>query len=216
MSASAEALPLIIREPSSPRADAFRVLRVRLEQSLAPQALRSLLVTSPGGQEKRHEVAANLAGAFAECGIATLLVDADLHHPALHELFGAALAPGLLQAAVEPSAWRQSVRTTSLAGLSLLTAGGTDEVPARVLGSRTLAPLLADMAKDGRTLVIVAPPVLAAADASLLAAQVDGVVLVTTALRTSRTSLRDAKQRLEGSGARILGAVLDGATSASY
>ncbi|MHB0878220.1 MAG: CpsD/CapB family tyrosine-protein kinase [Anaerolineae bacterium] len=216
MSVAAEALPLIIREPSSLRADAFRVLRVRLEQSLAPERLRSVLVTSPGWREKRHEVAANLAAAYAECGVPALLLDADLHRPALHELFDVALAPGLLQALNDPSAGGAAIQPGPLTGLSLLTAGGTDAVPARLLGSRSLETVLAGLVDADRVLIVVAPPILAAADASLLAAHVDGVVLVTAALRTSRTSLRDAKQRLEGSGARILGAVLDGATSLSF
>jgi Mrp family chromosome partitioning ATPase len=49
-----------------------------------------------------------------------------------------------------------------------------------------------------------------AADASLLSGAVDGVILVTTAHRTSRSSVREALARLEGAGANVLGAVLDG------
>ena len=58
--------------------------------------------------------------------------------------------------------------------------------------------------------VLAGPPAMPAADASLLSGAVDGVILVTTAHRTSRSSVREALARLEGAGANVLGAVLDG------
>ncbi|MGQ9553273.1 MAG: CpsD/CapB family tyrosine-protein kinase [Anaerolineae bacterium] len=202
---------VMLSEPASTRAEAFRVLRARLEQA-PPQRLSSLLLTSPSAREQRHLVAANLALAFAEAGSPLALIDADLHHPQLHSLFSLAEAPGLRQCLESDS--NASLQPGPLPSLSLLVAGGTYPVPAQLLSSKAMDSLLATLSTQERLVILVAPPVLPVADATLLASKVGGVVLLSAANRTTRSALREAKSRLEGVRANILGAVLDGVSDA--
>ena len=121
---------VMLSAPASPLAEAFRVLRANLERSAVPQSLRTVLVTSPTAEEKRHLLAANLALAFAEGASKTIAVDADLHHPQLHSLFSLHETPGLLQCLAEDAGWQQALQDGPLPGLSLMTAGGLHPVPA--------------------------------------------------------------------------------------
>lgn len=203
----------LLSRPGSPRAEAYRVLRARLEHALAPKPATSIVVTSPTATEERHLIAAELALAFAEGGWDTALVDADLHRPRLHSLFDVAEAPGLLQCLAGGHDYAECLRPGPLPGLALLPAGGTHEVPAQLVGSKALDALLATVSQRAQAVIVVASPVLPAADATLMASKVDGVVLVSTANRTTRTALREAKARLDGVQAAVLGVILDGAGS---
>jgi len=204
---------VVLNAPASPRAEAFRVLWTRLARSDGG-APRSLLITSPTAQENRHAVAVNLALVMAEADEAVVVVDADLHAPRLQQLLGLADSPGLVQCLQSGALAEGCLQPGPLAQLSALTAGGEVEVSAPLLARPALSALVAEMTAQGRTAVIVGPPVLPSADAGLLSGHVDGVVLVVGAYRTTRSAVRDALSRLEGVEARILGAVLDNAGGA--
>jgi len=213
----ADAMPhlVMLAEPASARAEAFRVLRARLQQAREPRPPRSFMVTSPTAVEQRHLVAANLALAFAESGTPVIAVDADLHRPQLHTLLSLPETPGLLQCLADGLDGGRALRSGPLPGLSVLPAGGTHAVPAQLVGAKGLETLLATLGAKEIVLIVVAPPVLPVADASLMAPKVDGVILLSAAYKTTRASLREAKARLDGVGATILGTVLDGVSDSS-
>ncbi|WP_289472960.1 P-loop NTPase, partial [Klebsiella pneumoniae] len=60
--------------------------------------LRTLMVTSPAAGEGKSTTIANLAVTMAQSGRRTIVVDTDLRRPALHELFGGQMSPGLTDA----------------------------------------------------------------------------------------------------------------------
>src|SRR5438445_12336122 len=68
-------------------AEFFRLVWARLRFATRDEPLRSLLVTSGGPGHGKTLVAASLAVAAAESGMRGVLVDADLRHPSLHEIF---------------------------------------------------------------------------------------------------------------------------------
>ncbi|MCA9667743.1 MAG: hypothetical protein KC503_19220 [Myxococcales bacterium] len=77
---------IMMHEPDSPRAGAFRVLTGRLAERGSP---RTVLCTSPLRQEGKTTLAVNLALALCEFGRArVLLIECNLRRPALAKLFG--------------------------------------------------------------------------------------------------------------------------------
>jgi len=84
---------VVLKEPLSPRAADVR----RLAQKLAVHWFRgedagsALSIISAERGEGRTTLAANLACVYAQAGVRTLLIDADLSHPQIHGLFGADL-----------------------------------------------------------------------------------------------------------------------------
>ena len=69
--------------------------------------------------------------------------------------------------------------------------------------------LLAEAADSYDLLLIDTPPVLAAADAAIIASMVDGVILLVRMGVTTKSAARSAQERLRLVGARILGTVLN-------
>jgi len=68
--------------------ESYRILRTNIGFLDIDKPLHSLMVTSAMPRDGKSVIAANLAIFMAKAGKTTLLVDADLRHPALHDLFG--------------------------------------------------------------------------------------------------------------------------------
>jgi Mrp family chromosome partitioning ATPase/capsular polysaccharide biosynthesis protein len=107
--------------------------------------------------------------------------------------------------------WDALVRT-DVPNLLVLPAGPTPPNPAEVLGSAELAAVLDNLADVVDMVIIDTPPVLAVSDAAILAERVEAVVLVAALRRTRRDAVQRAKQLLERSPARLLGAVVSNGT----
>lgn len=202
--------PVVVRSPRSPAAEAYRTLRANLQFARLDRDVRTLLITSAGEGDGKTTVTANLALALAEGGQRVLLIDADLRRPSVHRLFDLPTAPGLSNALLQDSG-ELPIMTTSVPGLSILTAGDPPPNPGEFVASPRLARLLARVRSDFDCVLVDTPPVSLVADAAVLAPSVDGVVLVVSAGRTKRDLARRAKEQLDKVGARLLGVVLNNA-----
>ena len=192
--------------------ESFRELRAALT---AQRRLRGvLLVTSAGADEGKSWTAAQLARACAEAGQRVLLVDADLRRPSVAaavglETRGAGLTDVLagardLTAAVRP------VGVTGTGQLDALTRGTSAGHGDALLGTPAASDLL-DAARATYDLVVLdSPPVLAVADALVLAGQVDGVLLAARVRHSRRRRVEQACEKLEQAGGEVLGVVLHG------
>jgi Mrp family chromosome partitioning ATPase len=101
-------------------------------------------------------------------------------------------------------------------GLDVMPSDVADHDPQELLASPRLARML-EMARARYDLVVIdAPPVLAAADAQILARIVDATLLAVRWERTPRAAARDAVRLLRESGASLLGSVLTQVQLARY
>jgi capsular exopolysaccharide synthesis family protein len=196
---------LMLTEPLSPLAEAYRVLRTNILFARTDQRLNSLVVAGIG-QERASEVVANLAVAVAQAGIKTILVDANLRAPEQHAIFGVANDKGLATALATDA--DPLILPTQVPNLSILPAGPSPATPSEMLGSTRLNDLLTRLAGTGDLLILDAPPVGAVADTPVLATKVDSVVLVVRSGKTRRGRAIEAREMLERIGARVLGVVL--------
>ena len=199
-----------ITDPRSPAAEAYRTLRTNLSFYSLDRPIHTLVVTSPAAGEGKSTAIANLAVTMAQSGRRTILVDCDLRRPSLHELFGLPMAPGLTNLALEEVA-EPPLQATSIDNLWLLSSGPTPPNPADLLGGRRMEELLAKLAAQADIVLLDAPPVVAAADAAILGAKADGVLLIIQAGRTRRDQSERARELLEQAKARIVGVALTNA-----
>src|SRR5579859_7650634 len=86
---------IALGEPHSLGAEQFRVIRSNVRFAWAGPEPIVLLVTSPGIGEGKSTISGNLAASFAQTGKQTILVDADMRHPSIHNLLGINNGPGL-------------------------------------------------------------------------------------------------------------------------
>ncbi|HCF92561.1 MAG TPA: capsular biosynthesis protein, partial [Firmicutes bacterium] len=158
--------------PRSAVSEAYRTLRTNIQFGALDRAVKTIMATSAGPGEGKSTTIANLAIAFAQAGHRCLLIDADLRRPVLHKVFGVDQRRGLsavLVGKVEVAAAIHSV--TAVPGLQVLPSGPLPPNPAEMLGSKQWQGLLHGLRESFDFVLIDAPPVIAVADASVLAPQ---------------------------------------------
>ena len=206
----AEGDPHAAREPRSPVAEAFRALRTNLQFSSVDRSLHTLLVTSVGPKEGKSTVAANLATVMAQGGHRVVLLDADMRRPRVHRLLGVPNRIGLSDLFVRtPLEINGAVRAWRLENLSVLTSGGLPPNPAELLASERMGLILEELGKRGDYIVIDSPPASVVTDATILAARVDGVLLVIEPKRTRLASAVQVVDQMRRAGANVIGLVVN-------
>jgi capsular exopolysaccharide synthesis family protein len=201
-----------LTDPQSPAAEAFRTLRTNLMFAGLDKPIRTLLVTAPSPDQSTAAVLANLAVAFAQAERRTILVDADLRRPALHDVFGVDNGHGLTDMILQPETLsRPATVDVGVPNLWLLPSGAQPPNPADTLGSRRMEAAIASLAEQADVVLFACAPVIVGTDAAVLGTKVDGVLLVLNAGKTRRDHAERAKEMLEKVQARIFGAVLNNA-----
>jgi capsular exopolysaccharide synthesis family protein len=154
--------------------EAYRRLRTNLLFSTIDTPLSSVLITSTSLAEGKTRTAANLAGVVAASGQRVLLIDADLHRPSQHRLFGRPLRDGisdfLLAASRSEDLVLNGQHRTEHPNLALLTAGTIPPNPSELLASRQFPGVLRNLERHYDLVVIDTPPVTAVTDALSIAA----------------------------------------------
>jgi non-specific protein-tyrosine kinase len=197
-----------IAHPRSPAAEAYRTLRTNIQFCTLDAPVRSLLVTSASPEDGKSVTLANLAVTFAEAGQEVALVDADLRRPSLHTLFGLPNERGLTTFLLEDPNSQPPLQSVNVDHLRVLTSGPLPHNPADLLGSQRMEKVVERLRDLAEIVLFDAPPVIAVADAAVLARKLDAVLLVVGVGRTKRDHAGRAKRLLEKANARVLGAVL--------
>ncbi|MCS6870170.1 MAG: CpsD/CapB family tyrosine-protein kinase [Anaerolineae bacterium] len=203
---------ITLKDPRAAAAEAFRVLRTNIQFSALDQPIHTLLITSAAADEGKSATAANLAVTMAQGGSRVILVDADLRRPSQSALWKLPNERGLTTAILENlQADALPLQNTVVDGLRVLTSGAPVPNPADLLGSKRMDSLIAALKAQADYVIFDAPPVLAAADAPLLATKLDAVLLVLQAGSTRRDHAQRAKEALTRVNARIIGVALTNA-----
>ena len=193
-----------------PSAEPFRTLRVALE--LVPDSRRGnlMLFTSADAGEGKSTVASNYALVSAVNDRRVLLIDLDLRHPGVHEIFGIPRSPGLTEAILSRLEFQSLIRPIhGVPGLYVLTAGMPAPRVGDITGSNVVREILTRASEEFDIVAIDSPPVLIGADATHIAAHPSAnVVFVVTKNQGTRRVTR-AISKLQLVGANILGFVVN-------
>lgn len=195
-------------DPKSPIAEAFRALRTNLYYSNLDKSLKKVLLTSTGLGEGKSTILANLAVAVAQTGQKVLIIDADLRKPVQHKIFELSNLRGLTNLLVEDLQLPEVVQDSTISNLKLLTSGPIPPNPSELLGSARMERFLTSITEYD-LILIDAPPAVAVTDPVVLAAKVDGVLLVINSKQVKIEMAKYAKEQLEKAQAKILGVVLN-------
>ncbi len=200
----------VVRDhPRSSLAEAYRGLRASVLLSQAGQPPKVLLVTSAQPGEGKTTSAVNLAIALAQAGKTTLLIDADLRRPRLHEILDLNGRMGLVTYLTGAATIERVIHETQVTNLWAMPCGPLPPNPAELLGSSELRILMEQLREGFDAVVIDSPPVLPVVDAVELAALADGVLLVVGGGQTPHPLVEQAVRKLHDVQANVLGAVLN-------
>jgi capsular exopolysaccharide synthesis family protein len=190
-------------------AEAYRSLRSSVGFAALDGPIRRLQVTSPSKGDGKTTTAVNLATAMARDGKKVILVDADLRSPSIHRVLHLPGFPGLTEVLMGTRSIEESVRTTEIPDLLVLPAGTAAPNAAELLGSRAFDMFLEELGEWADVVIVDTPPCLPVTDPVIIAARMEGVVLVVHAGQTRKAAIKQTLELLGRARARILGVLLN-------
>jgi succinoglycan biosynthesis transport protein ExoP len=202
-------MPLIQDAGRLPHAEGYRILRAKLDLKVQNGIGPSLTMLSGGPGEGKSTTIYNLAVVCAQAGQSVILVDCDLRRPTLHELVAVSNERGLsnyLRGEGEAAAF---VQRTAVPKLQVLTAGNMPMSDIGVLAGDKIRHMLDDLKQRYDLVLIDAPPVLGISDGSIIAREVDYVILVIQHRRYPREISLRAKRAIEEVHGNCVGMVLN-------
>jgi capsular exopolysaccharide synthesis family protein len=191
--------------------ESINAIRTLLLHDAASQGTRVVMVTSAVEGEGKTTLAAHLASSLARAGRKTLLVDADLRQPAVHQLFELPLQPGFSEVLLGEVEVVDSVQATTLDGLSVITAGQWDREVILSLARDGVEGIFERLREEFDFIIVDSHPVLSATDSLLVGQQADAVLLSVMRQLSQMPRVYGAAQRLTALKIRVLGAVVNGA-----
>jgi len=212
--------------PQSMLAESFRSFRMNVQFNALEQDIKSIVVTSATAEEGKTTVVANLAIAMAEGDLKTLLIETDFRRPTIYRVFGLEPTPGITDYLLSNYDLSEIVRTVTdimmgkmnidkiiltpgIDNLHIITCGTLPLNPAELMQSKKFKGFLAEVRDQYDVILLDAPPLVSAADALILAMEVDGVLLTYRVGKVSRGILKRVKSQLERIKANIIGVVLN-------
>ncbi len=200
-----------LNEPFSPRAEGVRALRSELMLRLFSEARAglALAVISPGVGDGKTYCAANLAVTLAQLGGRTLLVDADMRSPRIHEVFNLKTQAGL-SGILSGRADKQVIQQVSvLPSLFVLPVGTTPPNPLELVERPAFGLLMRELVSKFDHVVVDTPGAVHGSDAAVIAARC-GAALVVARKDASRTDdLRELVASLAGAPVKMAGVVFN-------
>ena len=198
----------LLRHPSSMFGESIRSLYTSILLSPGEAPPKKLMVTSSQPKEGKTTIAICLGRMRALSGHSTVIIEADLRRPSIHRALGIPRRPGLTDLILGDVQLPDVLIKDADSGAYIIPAGKLAPDPTEILTSPRMKELLNELSREFELVVVDLPPIVAVADARLLAPQVDSAVLVVRWAKTGREVVSLAAKQLQEAGGRIAGAVL--------
>ena len=201
--------PLVEEGPDSEHAEAYRVLRTNMSFTDAGPSKGAFAVLSAGAGEGKSTTAFNLAYVCAQQGETVLLVDADLRRPVQHTILGVSNRFGLTNVLLRDVPVEETIKTTSVPNLHFLPSGRLPRTSLGVLDPKRISELVSSLKLKYDVIIFDTPPLVGISDSSVIAKEMDGVVMVVQYRKYPRDMIVRAKQILDTLNVPQVGVVLN-------
>lgn len=201
--------PFVERGADTRHAEPYRVLRANIQFSDKLKDAQTVCVTSGSVGEGKSLTIFNLGYVCAQLGDKTLIVDSDLHRPRQHKILGLSNHAGLANVLVDEIDLDDAIVKTEINGLDFLPSGKISTGVHGLLDTARMRELVQELRSRYGLILFDAPPMIGVSDASILAREVDGVLLVVQHRKYPRTVSRRAKEMVENVGGNLVGVVLN-------
>ncbi|MBV9877016.1 MAG: polysaccharide biosynthesis tyrosine autokinase [Verrucomicrobia bacterium] len=196
-----------------PSDEAFQVLKTNVQTARQRVAASVLTVLGSGSGTGRSMTTAKLAAAYAASEQQTLVIDADLHHPAQHKFFGLDNRVGLSDYVSGEKSFEEIIRDSGTPNLFVITSGSGSSPtgPMKLFASLKYVELV-NNAKEWFDVVIFDCPPLGPSDDSLVICELaEAAIIVAQHRRSPRSMVFKTKEALHNLGTEVLGVVLNSA-----
>lgn len=178
----------------SATAEAFRTARINLQYLNAKMDRQVLGFTSSTSGEGKTFCAVNMAVVMALGNKRTLLMDADMRKPKVHERLGLDAGPGLSTYLIGEAGIDQIIRRTDVQGLDVITAGPVPPNPLELFESPRLAELMQQLRGRYDQVIVDASPMGVVSEFKIVMHFVDITLYVVRQGYTRRAMLRPVNE----------------------
>lgn len=201
---------------SSPFMEAFRILATNLELSSPDNPIRTFSISSAIPNMGKSTVTFHLANAMAATGKRVLIVDTDLRRPTMHKLCDVPNEQGLSTYASGQSELEEiAINLPINENLYIMPSGPIPPEPVAILTSRRVQDLLNHIHQKFDVVIFDTPPLLGFADAFIVAAKTQGVLLVGRLGELKFSQLQSAIDELSIAKISAIGIVANGSKQES-
>ncbi len=201
-------LDYLVADSRSPFSAAFRSIHTGLRLGGGAHSPRSVAVSSALPEEGKTTVAICLARSAALAGLRVVFVDCDVRRPAASRSLAEHVEVGLVDVLEGSVTLKQALLRDAPSGAWFLPNRTDGTVANDLIGSNAMAALVAELVRDYDLVVLDTAPALALAEARVVAAMADRVVLVARTRRTPIQATRIALDLLTRAEAKVDAAVL--------
>lgn len=188
--------------------EAFKALRTNI--MFCGTDIKTIVITSTIGGEGKSTISSELSKCLSDGGKRTLLIDADMRKSVfLNSSQRTGEVKGISELLSGMSELKDVIYGTQEENFDVIFTGHFPPNPVDLLANGKLKKYL-DIFKEHYDYVIIdAPPLAPVIDAAVIAQSVDAAIMVIAASKTHKKDIVKAKEQLEKSGIRIIGAVLN-------
>jgi chain length determinant protein tyrosine kinase EpsG len=201
---------VIGHEPFGAAAEIIRSIRTSIVSSAVAQGLRSFVIIGSREGQGVSFIAGNLAVAFAQMSVNTLLVDANLRDPRIAGMFGVdPNREGLSDVLLGPGLDEPPIVKDVLPGLSVLPAGGVPPNPQELLSGGDFMGLTAKFAVDYGIVIYDSSNAMDYSDAFVIASRVGAAIIVGRQNHASFKDLKLVSEKLRDHQCAIVGTIVN-------
>lgn len=188
--------------------EAFKTLRTNIK--FCGNDIKVIAITSCIPNEGKTSIAMEMARSFAEEGIKTMLIDADMRKSVLVGRYKTgAVKMGLTHSLIGQENFLDVICRSNIPNLYITFAGPVPPNPSELLGSEKFSAILKALKATFDYVIVDTPPLGSVIDAAVVAGKCDGTVLVVESNTVSYRFARSVKKQLDKAGSKILGVVLN-------
>jgi len=200
---------LNLEGPDSPNAEAYRILRAKIDLKAGEKGATTLTVVSGGPGEGKTTTLFNLAYVCAYSGISTLVIDTDFRRHSINTVLGIDNNNGLADFLLGYGPLHSYIRNTDIPNFQVITAG---KLPPQCMGALSpakMSEIIETLRPHYEVIMFDAPPILGISDAAVIVHEVDLTLLAIQHRRYPRNISWRAKKVVEEVQGRFAGVVLN-------
>lgn len=202
---------VLASQPFSMQAEAIRAIRSQLMMRVfSPnEPKRALAILSPNSGDGKTFFAANLGVAMAQLGGRTLVVDADMRNPRLHQVFSIPNPSGLsgiLSGRQEDNVIYQA---PDLPGLFVMPVGVTPPNPLELLERPAFRLLLGELLRKFDHVIVDTPASDKGTDATVIAAKCGAALVLARKDHSQVFAMQNLLNNVTASTAKLAGVIMN-------
>jgi capsular exopolysaccharide synthesis family protein len=200
---------VVLDEPDSRVAEAFRSLRSRMQFFTKETKSPIILVTSTMPGEGKTFTAINLASVYSLIGKKTVILGFDLRKPKIYTDFGIDNDHGISSWLIGKDKLEDIINVTRFENLSIITAGPVPPNPSELIASKKTEELLKLLKQRYDYIIIDSAPIGIISDTVHLSALADTCILIVRQKITLKDLLEDTVKELKSSDINSLSVVMN-------